>query len=221
MCDVEYRAILLFAGQFYMIQRFFDPLWRLKRKLNLGLERKIKEQMAILNRYALQFVKSRRREIEVERCSAFPLQLLSFAHYPLLCCGVVQEGKERTDLISHFMNQAKKDGTALSDNQLRDIIVNFLVAGRDTTAVALSWFCYEMSQNPAAFAKVQAEVDKVGCQISFSLLPYPQFMCDVQVMRDRSGVPDFQCAAEMRYTEAALLESLRLHPSVPGDERQV
>jgi hypothetical protein len=51
--------------------------------------------------------------------------------------GWLQEGKERTDLISHFMNQAKKEGSELSDSHLRDITVNFLVAGRDTTSVAL------------------------------------------------------------------------------------
>jgi hypothetical protein len=55
-------------GQFYMIQRYFDPLWRLKRTLSVGYEGKLKTQMAILNRYAYQFVKNRRRDIEVLQC---------------------------------------------------------------------------------------------------------------------------------------------------------
>ncbi len=75
---------------------------------------------------------------------------------------------------------------------------SFLVAGRDTTAVALTWFVYEMIQNPGVYAKVQAEVDQV-----------------------MSGLeePTFETASEMSFTEACLLESLRLHPSVPGDDR--
>mgnify|MGYP000036765277 CR=1 FL=1 len=36
----------------------------------------------------------------------------------------------------------------LTDKFLRDLIINFMIAGRDTTACMLSWFFYELSQNP-------------------------------------------------------------------------
>ncbi len=45
-----------------------------------------------------------------------------------------QNKRERDDLITHFMNAAAKEQRELSDVELRDIIVNFIVAGRDTTA---------------------------------------------------------------------------------------
>jgi cytochrome P450 len=68
----------------------------------------------------------------------------------------------------------------ITDQQLRDVIINFLVAGarsafsqkcsvvltslfagRDTTATALSWFFYEMTQNPSVEEQVLAEIDSV------------------------------------------------------------
>ncbi len=82
--------------------RFFDLLWRVKRVLNVGTEKTIRQQTAILNRYAFQFVQSRRDAMSK---------------------GVASN--KRTDLISHFMAQATKDGTELSDAQLRDIIVKY------------------------------------------------------------------------------------------------
>lgn len=37
---------------------------------------------------------------------------------------------------------------------LRDVVVDFLVAGRDTTAQALSWLFYNVSQNPRVESKL-------------------------------------------------------------------
>jgi cytochrome P450 len=46
---------------------------------------------------------------------------------------------DRTDLLDFFMDSKNDDGSDLTDVQLRDIILNFIIAGRDTTAQALSW----------------------------------------------------------------------------------
>jgi cytochrome P450 len=59
------------------------------------------------------------------------------------------------------MNAAKKEGQEMTDTELRDVVVNFLVAGRDTTAVALSWLFHELSLNPDARKKVVQEIDSV------------------------------------------------------------
>ena len=44
---------------------------------------------------------------------------------------------------------------------LRDIVLNFLLAGRDTTACALSWTLYELLRHPAVAARVREEADAV------------------------------------------------------------
>ena len=42
---------------------------------------------------------------------------------------------------------------AHDDKYLRDMLFNFLIAGRDTTAVCLTWLFYEVAQRPAVEAK--------------------------------------------------------------------
>merc|ERR1712183_420582 len=41
---------------------------------------------------------------------------------------------------------------------LRDMVLNFLIAGRDTTAQCLTWTIYELTQNSSALAKLREEV---------------------------------------------------------------
>ncbi len=165
------------AVQAGVLTRVFDLFWKLKRALNVGAEAAIKKHVSIINQYASLFIAHRRDDIA--------------------------QGKNREDLISHFMSWARKsEKREMTDTELRDVIINFLVAGRDTTAVALSWFWYEMSQHPNEMAKVKAEIE--------------------QLMHDHAdSVPDFEVARDMTYTEAALLESLRLHPPVPAEGRVV
>lgn len=48
---------------------------------------------------------------------------------------------------------------------LRDQIVAILLAGRDTTAAALSWTMYELARHPAVFQKLRAEIiDTIGLE---------------------------------------------------------
>lgn len=50
-------------------------------------------------------------------------------------------------------------GLGLSDRQVRDQLVTIFVAGHETTAVALTWTWYLLSQNPEAEARLHAELD--------------------------------------------------------------
>ena len=62
------------------------------------------------------------------------------------------------DLLANFMNATDDDGVPLSDPKyttwLRDMILSFVIAGRDTTACTLSWLLYELSQNPEVQVRV-------------------------------------------------------------------
>jgi len=53
------------------------------------------------------------------------------------------------DLITRFVQRAKGSAKVdLSDQDMVDIVLNFVIAGRDTTASGLSWALFELAQSP-------------------------------------------------------------------------
>jgi cytochrome P450 len=58
---------------------------------------------------------------------------------------------------SGFFSLAEASG--LSGDELRDTALTLLLAGHETTAVALCWTLYLLSQHPAALARLEAEID--------------------------------------------------------------
>jgi len=154
--------------------RFFDFIWQFKKFFNIGArERAIKRHTKVINEFAKEVITRRRND----------------EHKSL----------ERQDLISYYIRTHKEKKQEISDEEMRDVITNFMVAGRDTTACALSWLFYELTQHPDVEAKILEEIRKAR-----------------QVCEEEG----FELASMLQYTECALLESLRLHPPVPGDDRE-
>ena len=86
---------------------------------------------------------------------------------------------------------------------LRDIILNFVIAGKDTTAATLSWFMYMLCKYPAVQEKAAEEVREATNTITVS-------SCTEFV----SCVTD-EALEKMNYLHATLTETLRLYPAVP------
>jgi cytochrome P450 len=49
----------------------------------------------------------------------------------------------------------------MSDQQLHDEVMTIMLAGHETTAVALAWTFYLLSEHPAVLEELEAEVDGV------------------------------------------------------------
>lgn len=100
--------------------------------------------------------------------------------------------------------ESEKDPTRMNDQYLRDIILNFMLAGRDTSAGTLSWFFYMLCKNPLIQEKVAEEVSQIvgvqGEETDINLF--------VQNLTDSA-------LDKMHYLHAALTETLRLYPAVP------
>ena len=71
------------------------------------------------------------------------------------------KGEDRPDLLSMLLAAQDEDGSGMTDKQLRDECMTLFLAGHETTALALSWAWYLLSQNPAAEAALHAELDTV------------------------------------------------------------
>jgi cytochrome P450 len=68
---------------------------------------------------------------------------------------------ERADLLTLLLSAADPEtGAGLSEHEVRANILTFIGAGHETTANALTWTCYLLSQNPAWRALAEREVDE-------------------------------------------------------------
>ncbi len=71
-------------------------------------------------------------------------------------------GTDRGDLLSMLLlAQDEDDGRHMTDSQVRDEALTIFLAGHETTANALAWTWYLLSQHPDAEAKFHAELDAV------------------------------------------------------------
>jgi cytochrome P450 len=103
------------------------------------------------------------------------------------------------DLLSILMAARDEDGSAMNAAELRDQVLTFLLAGHETTALALSWTWYLLSQNPEAEQKLHHELDSVlGARI-----------------------PAVQDLPALVYTDHVLKESMRLYPPAWSLAREV
>lgn len=74
-------------------------------------------------------------------------------------------GQDHGDLLSMLLATRVEDeqgeASGMSDQQVRDEAMTLFLAGHETTANALTWTWYLLSQNPAEERQLHAEVDRV------------------------------------------------------------
>src|SRR5262245_43086398 len=109
-----------------------------------------------------------------------------------------QQGEDRGDLLSMLMMAKDDDGRPMSAQQLRDEVITLLLAGHETTALALSWTWYLLSLNPDADEKLTLELRHV-------LGGRPPAASDL---------------AELPFTNQVVTEAMRLYPPVWGFGRE-
>lgn len=117
--------------------RMTFPLWRFTEKAKAILmpwKMSIQDHLNVINNFAADVIATRRKQLD--------------------------EGLEFKDLLSRFMNTRDENGDPLSPKALRDIILNFIIAGRDTTAQALSWTFYNLMLHPRVERKLLEEIEQ-------------------------------------------------------------
>ncbi len=100
-------------------------------------------------------------------------------------------GGEGDDLLAMFMAaRDEESGERMTDAQLRDEVVTMLLAGHETTAVALTWVWARLHRHPDVAARLHAELDRVLA----------------------GRAPAAADVPSLPYTRAVVAEALRLHP---------
>jgi cytochrome P450 len=103
-----------------------------------------------------------------------------------------KSGEDAGDLLSMLLLAQDEEalGTSMTDVQVRDEALTLFLAGHETTANALTWTWYLLSQNPECEARLHREIDSVLA----------------------GRVPEMADLPQLRYTEMVLAESMRLYP---------
>lgn len=74
--------------------------------------------------------------------------------------------QEKDDLLSRFVKMSKQGDSRFGDRALRDIMVNYILAGKDSTSAAICWTLYLLAKHPEANAKVRQELAELQQQHS-------------------------------------------------------
>jgi len=104
----------------------------------------------------------------------------------------------RDDLLDTLLRARDAEGKPMSDAQLRDEMMTLFLAGHETTAIALSWACYLLAQNPQIEAKLVEELRLV--------------------LGNRAPAPED--LPRLSYTEMVVKEAMRLYPPAWGVGRR-
>jgi cytochrome P450 len=108
--------------------------------------------------------------------------------------GIINERRSSStdtgDLLSMLLHFQDEEGNRMSDKQLRDEVVGMFFAGYETTANALSWTWYLLSQHPKRETRLLRELQ--------------------EVLGKR--VPTVEDLPRLRYTDMVIKESMRLYP---------
>ncbi len=109
------------------------------------------------------------------------------------------KGHYEHTLLSELLaaNESSK-GEAISREGIRNELIVLFMAGHETTANALSWVWYLLSQSPEVEAKLHAEIDRVLGK----------------------RLPTYDDVPNLPYTRAVFEETMRLYPPVPILSRQ-
>ncbi|KAJ7962405.1 Cytochrome P450 [Quillaja saponaria] len=168
------------------LQRFILPevMWKFKKWLRLGMEVSLSRSLVHIEKYLSSVIDKRK------------LELLSQP----------KDGNPHDDLLSRFMKKKQ----SYSDSFLQHVALNFILAGRDTSSVALSWFFWLTIQNPRVEEKILREIYTVLIETRGD---------DVAKWVDEPL--SFEEVDRLIYLKAALSETLRLYPSVPEDSKHV
>jgi len=101
-----------------------------------------------------------------------------------------RDERDAGDLLSMLIKARDEDGSRMSAQQLRDEVLTFLLAGHETTALALSWAWHLLGQHPQVKARLEDELET----------------------KLKGRVPEFSDLPALSYSERVLKEVLRLYP---------
>jgi hypothetical protein len=95
------------------------------------------------------------------------------------------------DLLGYMLNARDEHNLGLSDENIRDQVITFLIAGHETTSNTLAWTLYELTRHPEVEQKMLQEIVNLGIT--------------------HDALPTSEQSSSMKYTYQVLKETLRMY----------
>lgn len=163
-----------------------ETVWKLQRWFGIGSEKRLSRAWEVLDGFIYNALAIKRQELK-SRSNHNRLNGHEF------------EQDQGLDLLTLYMQECGDNQDAkFSDKFLRDMFLNMLIAGRDTTSAALTWFFWLLNKNPHVETKIRQELKSITTKQSFSQV---EEVC------------------KLVYLHGALCETLRLYPPVPLEHK--
>ncbi|AED90533.1 cytochrome P450-like protein [Arabidopsis thaliana] len=183
MPEVEFAKALDHVGEGIM-HRHVRPrlLWKLQKCVGFGQEKKFSKADATLNQACAKYILEKREETRSQ----------GFDYH--------SNGSESEDILTYHIkiDTTKYELLNPSDDKfLRDTILAFVLAGRDTTASALTWFFWLLLENPQVVTKIRQEINTSNGG------------------QEKPSCEPMEYLNNLVYLHGALYEAMRLYPPVP------
>ncbi|KAI4366924.1 hypothetical protein MLD38_022725 [Melastoma candidum] len=152
-------------------------LWKVKRWLVVGSEKKLRDAVQVIHRHVDEAVEGKVKKMQMSEkeggcsCSGGGYDMLS---------RMISAGYDR--------------------KSMRDMVISFIMAGRDTTSAAMTWLFWLLSQNP----NIEEEVVKEGTWV---------------LSDSNNNELGYDSLKELSLLKAVLYESMRLYPPVAWDSK--
>ncbi|KFK41374.1 hypothetical protein AALP_AA2G122000 [Arabis alpina] len=188
--------------------RFIDPLWKFKKFLNMGSEALLGKSIKVVDDFTYSVIRKRKAEIfEAQKSPT--------------------NNKMKHDILSRFIEISDDPESKATEKSLRDIVLNFVIAGRDTTATTLTWAIYMIMVNEYVAEKLCLELQELererAQETNTSLHHYDteDFKSFNERVTQFAGLLNYESLGKLHYLHAVVTETLRLYPAVPQDPKGV
>ncbi|TMW58047.1 hypothetical protein Poli38472_013521 [Pythium oligandrum] len=166
-------------------------MWKIKRWLNIGSERELRQSMDVLLDWVRDIIHQSLENLAKKQDEGKQTARTG------------DDGEEIKSVIELYVENSRDDVVGLRSEDLVDFIHTFVLAARDTTAVSLSWLFFTLRDHPHVEEKLRKEI----------ITKLPQFVGDKNAYITTDHV------RSLTYLEATIREIIRLYPAAPSTRK--
>ncbi|KAI3756853.1 hypothetical protein L1987_56676 [Smallanthus sonchifolius] len=162
--------------------RLVDISWKIKKYLNIGSEAELRKNLNMVDEFVYKVIQIKSEQMNKSK-DDFSVT--------------------KKDILSRFMQMENRP-----PKYFRDIIMNYVLAGKDPIAATMTWFLYMLCKHPEVQDKVAKDIKEA-----------------TNMKEETTNVADFEARVsedaldKMQYLQAALAETIRLYPALPLDPK--